>query len=169
MPADLTANNREYAMLGKECDIMIGTYDQATIRNLVQAIYLGQYHFEIAMRNDNPLAQKTKLSLADLAGQTLLMVPAGVSEKNDELKRAIQAAAPDAQIKYTAGRYDLETFNKAVNENLLLINLTPWKYLHPELVSIPLATSITVDYGILAAKKALPGLNNFLAMLARLV
>lgn len=169
LPTDLTANNREYSMLGKECDIIIGTYDQATIRQLVQAIYLGQYHFEIAMRNDNPLAQKKELSLADLRGQTVLMVPAGVSEKNDELKKQILGSFPDVKIKYTHGRYDLQTFNQTVNENLLLINLTPWKYLHPELVSVPLRTNITVDYGILASKKALPVLNNFLAMLKRLI
>lgn len=169
LPSDLTASNREYSMLGKECDMMIGTYDQATIRHLVQAIYLGQYHFEIAMRSDNDLAKKKSLSLSDLDSQTILMVPAGISEKNDELKQQILASAPDVKIKYTAGRYDLQTFNRAVNENLLLINLTPWKYLHPELVSIPLKTSITVDYGILASKKVSPVLNNFLAMLRRLI
>lgn len=169
LQSDLNAGNREYSMLGKECDMMIGTYDQATIRNLVQAIYLGKYHFEIAMRNDNPLAQKAKLSLADLTGKTLLMVPTGISEKNDDLKHQIMVKAPDVKIKYTNGRYDLETFNQAVKEDLLLINLTPWKSLHHELVSIPLETSITVDYGILAPKKASPALSNFLAMLKRLI
>ena len=149
IPGDLTANNREYSMLGRECDIMIGTFDQATTRSLVTAIPLGTYQFGIAVRSDNPLARKEELSIADLKGQTLLMVPTRVSEKNDQLRQEILDTDPKIDIKYTNGRYDINVFNQAVDENDALINVTPWKDIHPNLVTIPLKTSIEVELSLI--------------------
>lgn len=169
IPGDLTANNREYAMLGRECDIMIGTFDQATTRSLVNAIPIGTYQFGIAVRSDNPLAAKEELSLTDLKGQTLLMVPTGVSEKNDQLRQEILAVNPDISIKYTTGRYDINVFNQAVDENVALINLTPWQDIHPNLVTVPLQTDVEVEYGILAAKHADKKVQTFMQQIRRLL
>jgi hypothetical protein len=97
------------------------------------------------------------------------MVPARISEKNDALKRAILKQVPALKIKYTAGRYDINVFNQTVNENLALVNLTLWETIRPNLVSIPVDTKIKVDYGVLAAKNAGSDINNFMAILRRLV
>lgn len=169
IPGDLTANNREYSMLGRECDIMIGTFDQATTRSLVTAIPLGTYQFGIAVRSDNPLARKEELSIADLKGQTLLMVPTGVSEKNDQLRQEILDTDPKIDIKYTNGRYDINVFNQAVDENDALINVTPWKDIHPNLVTIPLKTSIEVEYGILAPKHPTGKVKHFMDHVRQLI
>lgn len=166
---DLAANNREYAMLGRECDIMIGTFDQATTRSLVTAIPLGTYRFGIAVRSDNPLATKETVTLADLAGQKLLMVPTGISEKNDLLRKQILKANPGIEIRDTAGRYDINVFNQAVAENDALINLTPWINIHPNLVTIPLKTKIEVEYGILAAKHADRKVQTFMNLVRELL
>lgn len=61
LPSDLVTQNREYEALGKSCDILIGTFDQATTHTLVDAIPLGSYRFSIAVRSDNPLAEKKAL------------------------------------------------------------------------------------------------------------
>ncbi len=169
IPGDLTANNREYSMLGRECDIMIGTFDQATTRSLVTAIPLGTYQFGIAVRSDNPLASKEEPSITDLKGQTLLMVPTGVSEKNDQLRQEILDTDPEITIKYTNGRYDINVFNQAVDENDALINVTPWKDIHPNLVTIPLKTNIEVEYGILAPKHATGKVKNFMDHVRQLI
>lgn len=169
IPGDLTANNREYAMLGHECDIMIGTFDQATTRSLVNAIPLGTYQFGIAVRSDNPLVTKEELSIDDLEDQTLLMVPPGISEKNDQLRQEILERHPDISIKYTNGRYDINVFNQAVDDNVALVNLTPWKNIHPNLVTVPLKTDIEVEYGILAAKHADGKVQNFTKQIRRLL
>lgn len=163
------SNNGEYALLGKNCDIIIGTFDQATTRKMVQAVPLGNYHFSLAIRRDNLLAQKRQLEYSDLAGQTIFMVPDGVSEKNDQLKNELIKKVPNLMIRYTKGRYDLNVFNQAAENNWDLINLTPWENIHPGLVSIPLKTKITVNYGVLAAKNADSEINNFMAMLRRWV
>lgn len=169
LPSDLAASNREYSMLGHDCDIMIGTFDQATTRKLVNAIPLGAYRFGIAVRSDNPLATKKEVSIADLQGQTLLMVPTGISEKNDQLRQEILKIDPNISIKDTAGRYDINVFNQAVAENDALINLTPWKNIHPSLVTIPLRTKIKVEYGILAAKNAENRVRHFMQLVSHLI
>lgn len=169
IPSDLTANNREYSMLGKECDIMIGTFDHATTRNLVKAIPLGTYQFGIAIRSDNELATKEEINITDLKNQTLLMVPTGISEKNDQLRSKIIETIPDINIEYTSGRYDIDVFNRTVNNDEALINLTPWKDIHPNLVTIPLKVNIDVEYGVLASRKSNNKVNKFMEKLELLI
>ena len=38
LPSDLVTQNREYEALGKSCDILIGTFDQATTHTMVDAL-----------------------------------------------------------------------------------------------------------------------------------
>lgn len=97
------------------------------------------------------------------------MVPNGVSEKNDALKKELLKKIPNLRIRYTNGRYDLHVFNQAASKNWALINITPWAKIHPNLVSVPLNTKISVAYGVLAAKKADSEINNFMAILRRLL
>lgn len=54
---DLQSQNREYAMLGKTCDLIVGTFDNTTLKQSFKALKLGQYDFSIAVRSDNPLAK----------------------------------------------------------------------------------------------------------------
>lgn len=169
LSGEAASSNREYAMLGQECDIMIGTFDQATTRQLVVAVPLGAYHFGIAVTSDHPLAHHSRLALNDLAGQRLLMAPRGISEKNDQLRDAIETAAPDVIIEGTRGRYNLDVFNRAADQNLALLNLTPWQDLHPNLVTVPLDTPLTVNYGVLASRQAPQPVQDFMNRLRQLI
>lgn len=153
----------------RECDIMIGTFDQATTRRLVVAVPLGAYRFGIAVTSDHPLAHHSRLALNDLAGQRLLMVPRGISEKNDQLRDAIETAAPDVIIEGTHGRYNLDVFNRTADQNLALLNLTPWQDLHPNLVTVPLDTPLTVNYGVLASRQAPQPVQDFMNRLRQLI
>lgn len=130
---------------------------------MVDAVPLGSYRFSIAVRSDNPLAEKDLLAIKDLEDQHLLMVPRGISHKNDLLRAQMEQELTHCKIIETPGRYSLDTFNAAIDKNAALINLTPWEDIHPGLVSIPLATDITVDYGILAAKDAPSQVKEFLS------
>jgi len=152
---DLNSSNREYAMLGRSSDLIVGTFDSTTLKQSFSAIKLGSYDFGIAVRSDNPLAQQEEISFEDLAQQKVLMVPTGISEKNDLLRQQMLTAVPSIQAINTSGRYDINTFNETVEENIAMISLTPWKRIHPNLVTIPLKTDIHVDYGLLSTK--LPG------------
>lgn len=168
---DLNASNREYALLGRSSDLIVGTFDNATLKQSFRAIELGVYHFGIAIRSDNPLAQLDTIRFQDLFNQKVISVPTGVSEKNDQLRSEMLSEVPSIKLIDTDGRYDINTFNKAVDENVALISLTPWKNIHPNLVTIPLETDITVSYGLISTK--FPGreidhfLNAFLKVLKK--
>lgn len=149
---DLNSDNREYAMLGHSSDLMVGTFDNTTLKQSFSAIKLGVYHFGIAVRSDHPLAQLEEINFSDLADQTILMVPRGISEKNDLLRDELLTTTPSITTIDTTGRYDINTFNQAVEENVAMISLTPWRSVHPNLVTVPLKTEITVPYGLLSAK-----------------
>lgn len=149
---DLNSDNREYAMLGRSSDLMVGTFDNTTLKQSFSAIKLGVYHFGIAVRSDHPLAQLEEINFSDLADQTILMVPRGISEKNDLLRDELLTTTPSITTIDTTGRYDINTFNQAVEENVAMISLTPWRSIHPNLVTVPLKTEITVSYGLLSAK-----------------
>lgn len=95
------------------------------------------------------------------------MVPTGISEKNDQLRQEILEEDPNISIEYTTGRYDINVFNKAVDDNAALVNLTPWKNIHPNLVTVPLETDSEVEYGILAAKRANGKVKAFMQMVQR--
>lgn len=169
---DLNSSNREYALLGRSSDLIVGTFDNATLKQSFRAIKLGVYHFGIAIRSDNPLAQLETIRFKDLDNQKVITVPKGVSEKNDQLRSEMLKAVPSIKLIDTDGRYDINTFNKAVDENIALISLTPWKNIHPNLVTIPLETKITVSYGLISTK--FPGketdsfLNAFLKIFNRI-
>ncbi|WP_125588737.1 LysR family transcriptional regulator [Companilactobacillus jidongensis] len=152
---DLNSNNREYAMLGRNCDLIVGTFDNTTLQQSFNAIQLGQYNFGIAVRSDNALARLSKIKLSNLSGKTLLSVPLGISEKNDQLRKIINSNYSKIKVIETSGRYDMNVFNQTVEQNIAMITLTPWKRIHPNLVTIPLETDIKVPYGILSAK--IPG------------
>ncbi|GEO57182.1 LysR family transcriptional regulator [Companilactobacillus bobalius] len=166
---DMQSKNREYAMLGKSCDLIVGTFDNATLKQSFKALPLGEYDFGIAVRSDNPLARLSEITFDDLKGKSLLSVPMGISDTNDQLRKIINDKYPQIKVVETIGRYDMNTFNQAVEENIPLITVTPWKSIHPNLVSIPLKTDVHVPYGILTTK--LPGSNveEFLMKITRLL
>ncbi|WP_252904383.1 hypothetical protein [Secundilactobacillus silagei] len=66
---DLNSSNREYAMLGRSSDLIVGTFDSTTLKQSFSAIKLGAYHFGIAVRSDNPLAQLDEITFSDLVNQ----------------------------------------------------------------------------------------------------
>lgn len=156
-------------MLGKNCDIIVGTFDNTTLKHSFNAITLGQYAFGIVVRNDSPLAKLDQIKLGDLINHKLLSDPRGISEKNDQLREVIDDKYPKIQIIETNGRYDINTFNQAVEENIALITLTPWKRIHPNLVSVPLETDIHVSYGILSTKFPGSKVENFLLKLSKIL
>ena len=147
----------------------MGTFDNTTLKQSFDAITLGQYDFGIAVRSDNPLAKLSQISFEDLDNQELLSVPMGISEKNDQLRKIIHDKYPTIKIVETTGRYDMNTFNQAVEENIPLITLTPWKRIHPNLVSIPLETDIHVSYGILTTKFPGSKVDDFLLKLSKVL
>lgn len=137
--------------LGQKFDFIIGVCDSKAWLSLCRFLPLGRYKKMIAVSKEHPLAQKERLSIQDLFGQTLMMVKAGDSNVNDEIRAYLQTNYPQINIEDTPSFYDLSVFNACAESQKLLLSIECWKEVHPGLVTLPVDWHYTIPYGILYA------------------
>lgn len=144
----------EIGQLGKKFDFLVGVCDSKLWLDHCQMITLGHHKKMCAVSRDHPLAQKKKLKISDLYGQTLMMVKAGDSARNDGMRNYLQKYHPSIRIEDTPHFYDISVFNRCAQTDHVLLTLECWKDVHPALVSIPVEWSYTIPYGLLYASDA---------------
>lgn len=137
------------SQLGRSFDFLIGVCDSKSWMSLCDFFPLGEYRKMIAVSREHPLAQKSKLKMEDLYGETLLMVKEGDSGVNDFLRNDLRKNYPNIQIEDTPHFYDLSVFNHCAETNKLLLTLECWQNVHPGLVTIPVQWEYSIPYGIL--------------------
>ena len=80
--------------IGKKLDFLVGVCDAKQWLERCQMLTLGSYKKCIAMPFTHRLAKKKRLNLADLYGETLMMVKEGNSPINDKLRADLQKNHP---------------------------------------------------------------------------
>lgn len=158
----------EVAQLGEKFDFLVAVCDSKTWLGSCQMLPLGAMPMMAAVRRDHPLARKPKLRVADLYGQTLMMVAAGDSRENDALRRDLQANHPQIHIEDTSYFYDLSVFNRCAETGSVLLTLECWQDVHPALVTLPVDWPYRVPYGLLYAKDPCEDVQKFVAAAAAL-
>lgn len=68
----------EIGRLGEKFDFLIGVCDSKAWLNLCSMLPLGRYKKMIAVSREHRLANKERLNLEDLYGETLMMVKRGI-------------------------------------------------------------------------------------------
>ena len=101
-----------------------------------------------AVPRGHPLAGRKGLTLAELHGETLMMVKQGDSPSVDRVRAAVEAH-PQIHIEDTPQFYDMEVFNRSVQTGHLLMSLDCWTEVHPSLVTLPVDWNFTIPYGLL--------------------
>lgn len=139
----------EISLLGEKFDFLIGVCDSKQWLDRCNILPLGKYQKMCAVSREHPLAQKERLVISDLYGQTLMMVKPGDSATNDEIRNDIQQNHPQIQIEDTPHFYDLSVFNRCAETKNILLTLECWKEVHPALVSIPVEWDYSISYGLL--------------------
>lgn len=139
----------EISLLGEKFDFLIGVCDSKQWLDRCNILPLGKYQKMCAVSREHPLAQKERLVISDLYGQTLMMVKPGDSATNDEIRKDIQQNHPQIQIEDTPHFYDLSVFNRCAETKNILLTLECWKEVHPALVSIPVEWDYSISYGLL--------------------
>lgn len=139
----------EISLLGEKFDFLIGVCDSKQWLDRCNILPLGRYQKMCAVSREHPLAQKERLVISDLYGQTLMMVKPGDSTTNDEIRKDIQQNHPQIQIEDTPHFYDLSVFNRCAETKNILLTLECWKEVHPALVSIPVEWDYSISYGLL--------------------
>ncbi|HBJ19259.1 MAG TPA: LysR family transcriptional regulator [Clostridiales bacterium] len=144
----------EIGGLGKKFDFLVGVCDSRAWLSLCNFLPLGEYRKMIAVPREHPLAEKEKLTLADLSGEVLMMVPRGGSGINDKIRADLEKDHPEILLSDTPRFYDLSVFNRAAEEGHLLLSVECWRDVHPGFVTLPVEWEYTIPYGLLYAKDA---------------
>lgn len=151
----------EIKLLGEKFDFLIGVNDSKTWNEICDFKKLGTYKKMIAVPRKHRLANKKKLKLEDLNGETLMMVPRGDSGVNDEIRDFITNNYPKIKIVDTSLHYDHEVFSKCAESNNVLLTIECWKDVHPGLITLPIDWDYKIPYGLLYAKDAPEDVRQF--------
>lgn len=96
----------------------------------------------------HPLADRTLLHLDDFDGETIIIVDEGLSEYIDQVRKEILEHCPECRI-IDSPVYDVETFNRCVEENILMLSIQEWKDIHPSIITVPVEWDHVIPYGIM--------------------
>ncbi|MBD5627287.1 MAG: LysR family transcriptional regulator [Desulfovibrio sp.] len=155
--------------LGEEIDCFVSPCDSAAWREAFSLFPLGSSRCSVALPARHRLAAKTRLSWADLEGETLLLVARGISPTLDRLRADIARDHPGVRVLDAPGYYDMEVFNKCGQAGYLMECPEIWKGVHPSLVTVPVAWDYALPFGIVYAKTPSPAFRQFLEALGALL
>ena len=89
------------------------------------------------------------------------MPMAGVSGELDAFRKHIMQKYPTIRI-IDSSRYDLDTFTLCEMNSYVLLTQPVYQDIHPDLVTIPLKTKITLPYGLAYANEPTPAAQKFI-------
>lgn len=141
----------EISALGEKYDFLVGVCDSAQWMERCNFFQLGTYRRCFAVPFNHRLAKKKQLSLADLHGETLMMVKRGDSPINDMERSLIEQNHPQIKLVDAPVFYDIEVFNQCIQSSSVLSSIECWSEVHPALVTIPMEPENTIPYGLLYA------------------
>lgn len=151
----------EIEKLGEKFDFLIGVCDSKAWLSLCNFAPIGKYRKMVAVSREHRLAQKSRINIEDLYGETLMMVKQGDSGVNDFLRNDIERNHPQIRIEDTPQFYDLSVFNRCAEMGNVLLTIECWKDVHPGLVSIPVNWDYSIPYGLLYSLNAPDDVKSF--------
>ncbi len=151
----------EIGQLGEKFDFLIGVCDSKAWLNLCNMLPLGRYKKMVAVSREHHLAEKKRIDIEDLYGETLMMVKRGDSGVNDFLRNDLEKHHPKIHLEDTPQFYDLSVFNRCAETGNVLLTIECWQDVHPGLVSIPVNWDYSIPYGLLYSLDAPEDVRRF--------
>lgn len=158
-----------YQHLGERVDLLYGPYGFSDQTYNVRFYPFTKYHFSITMHQNDPLAQKQQLNLADLVGAQLMMVPQGHVAAVDHLYKLIDQQKLKIKTVATDVHYTIDTFNQFMAEGQYFLTLECWQHVLPGLVSRPLNVADAIPYGFIATDHPSKELAQFIATMLKAI
>ena len=115
-----------------------------------------------AVSRSHRLAKASELSMQDLSGEVLVMPIEGVSEELDEFRNEIVRDYPATRI-LDSNYYGIDTFALCEMNSYILITQPVYEDIHPNLITIPLKTDVSMPYGLVYAKEPTAAALKFIA------
>lgn len=154
-----------YDHLGEDIDLVFNPSGFSTTSQKATFIKLREEQFEIALKVNDPLAQKDTVHLADLADHQLLIPQQGLSETVDQVITEIKQRQPDMKLVDTDIHYSIATFNNFIENGQYLLSLPCWDNIFPGITNRPIDLQTTIDYGIMAPKQPSGPVATFISQL----
>lgn len=138
--------------LGQKIDLISCPYQTAYWGDRYNSFHLRDLPICIACAKTHRLAEKTRLSVEDLYGETLIITKRGLSSYLDPVRDELEQKHP--QIRLRDVEYiDVNLFNQLAIGNELLLSAECWSNVHPLLATISVDWNYTVPYGLIYAKE----------------
>lgn len=148
--------------LGQNIDVVAGIFDGTMLEvRMCKGIELRKEPICCAVSMEHPLAEKEKLTIADLEGQNLLLMHRGWSHYVDELRKDLESYHPEVHI-IDFDFYNMEIFNRCENSNDILLAFSGWSNVHPLLKILPVDWEYKIPYGLLHSPKPSDVVRKFL-------
>ena len=155
VPFENTPENAKEILnhLGQNIDIVAGVYDEKSLKLWkCVGMFLSDEPVRCAVSVYHRLAQKEKLQITDLYGETFMMIHRGWNENTDCLRSDLIQNHPEIRIE-DFDFFSLSVFNQCENSNSLLMCIDNWSNTHPLLKVLPVEWNYTMKFGLLHAPK----------------
>ena len=149
--------------VGRELDCFLGPYGALVYREQLGVLPLRDEPCRLAVSRGHRLAGHRRLTWDDLGGETLMLVPRGVTPQIDGVRD--EAGRRGVTVVDGPPFYDVTTFNEVERKGVLLVTLQMWGDAHPGLVTLPMEWDVTLPYGLLHAAEPAPAMRAFLEVL----
>ena len=152
--------------LGKHIDIVAGLYDDNFLKErCCQAAHLYDKQLLFAIPVTNPLCSKRKIELADLKGQKVLLIRKNWNEYIDELREDLTASGVTVE---EFEMFNLNAYNRAVQENVPIITVEGWEDVHPLLKIVPADWEYRIPFGILYSPTPSKQVKDFIGAMKKI-
>lgn len=153
--------------INQDFDLVASIYDDHLLAKFhLQATPLDETPVKISVPMQNPLSQKNRLTLADLAGQTVAITKQGEFACFDQARELIEAAG-GATIQDLSG-IDVGALNQCVANNWLLVSAEDWQSAHPMLAAKEVDWNCQVPLGLIYGAQHSPVVDRVLAVVQEL-
>lgn len=155
--------------LGQNIDVVSGIFDDTLLDyRQCEALEVSKVKFCCAVSIHHRLANKDKLSIADLYGENLMLIKRGWSCYVDKLRDDLAKNYPDINI-VDFSFYNVDVFNRCESENNVLLTADYWKNVHPLMKLIPVDWDYTIPYGFLHSPNPSPQVEAFLKAVIKII
>ena len=152
--------------LGKHIDIVAGLYDDNFLKErCCQAAHLYDKQLLFAIPVTNPLCSKRKIELADLKGQKVLLIRKNWNEYIDDLREDLTASGVTIE---EFEMFNLNAYNRAVQENVPIITVEGWEDVHPLLKIVPADWEYRIPFGILYSPTPSKQVKDFIGAMKKI-
>lgn len=148
--------------LGQNIDVVAGIFDD-TMLNVRQCagFELSRQPLCCAVSIHHRLADKNRLMIQDLYGESLMLMRRGWSHYVDRLRDDIWQNHGQIHI-IDFDFYSVDVFNRCENGNDILMAVQAWDNVHPLLKVLPVEWEHSIPYGLLHSKEPSETVQSFL-------